>query len=147
MLSAWIGLVRSLILTVSFYRNRLLADEKAGTRLGGYISNTLSQSKRSLDGLTDLKQDRRVGRAQLLDESLAVQSSDLLKTATEAAVRPVEWLAGSRTWSGDSGKRTVEVIGATMVMSLKRLDVSFWITRAGPVLLIARPTVGSSAVR
>src|ERR1035438_3622494 len=41
-----------------------------------------------------------------------------LKPATEATAKPVEGSAGRRTWSGDSGSLTVEVIGATMVTAL-----------------------------
>ena len=48
-----------------------------------------------------------------------------LKTATDAKVKPVEAFAGSRTCNGESGSRTVDVIGATMVMALYRFEVSF----------------------
>jgi hypothetical protein len=48
-----------------------------------------------------------------------------LNRATEVAASPVEEFASSNTWTGLSGNRTVDVIGATMVMSLNRLEVSF----------------------
>jgi hypothetical protein len=70
-----------------------------------------------------------------------------LNTATEVTERPVFESAASSTCTGLSGKRTVEVIGATIVTSDKRLERSFWITSEGRVFWISRPTAGSSAVR
>lgn len=56
-----------------------------------------------------------------------------LKTATEVTESPVLRPAASSTWTGFSGKRTVEVIGATMITPDSRLETSFWMTSAGRV--------------
>jgi hypothetical protein len=48
-----------------------------------------------------------------------------LNTATEVTVNPVTGPAGISACTGPSGKRTVEVIGATIVTSLNRLETSF----------------------
>ena len=48
-----------------------------------------------------------------------------LTTATDVTDNPVSRFAASKTWTGLSGNRTVEVIGATMVTSLSRLERSF----------------------
>jgi len=56
-----------------------------------------------------------------------------LKTATEVTERPVLRPAANSTWTGFRGKRTVEVIGATIVTPDSRLETSFWMTSAGRV--------------
>ena len=70
-----------------------------------------------------------------------------LSRVTEGTDSPVVASAGSSACTGFRGNRTVDVIGATMVVLVNRLDVLFWMTNAGLVFLISEPTVGSSAVR
>ncbi len=56
-----------------------------------------------------------------------------LNSATEVIASPVFRFAGIRTWTGFKGNRTVDVIGATIVRSVTRLETSFWMISAGRV--------------
>jgi hypothetical protein len=69
-----------------------------------------------------------------------------LSSATDGTDNPVVASAGISACTGFKGNRTVDVIGATMVVLVNRLDVLFWMTNAGLVYLISEPTLGSSAV-